>query len=90
MEALLASILVVAVSEIGDKTQIATVMLAAQFGNLAAVVAGTTLGMLAADIPVVYLGRAAGDRIPLQAVRVAAAMLFVVMAVIALAMPQEM
>lgn len=75
-------------AEIGDKTQIATMMLAAQFGNLIPVIAGTTLGMLIADIPVVYLGRAAGNRIPLTAVRVAAAVLFVVMAVIALAMPQ--
>ena len=46
-------------AEIGDKTQVATVVLAAQFGNLLAVVAGTTLGMLVADVPVVYLGQAA-------------------------------
>jgi putative Ca2+/H+ antiporter (TMEM165/GDT1 family) len=75
-------------AEIGDKTQIATVMLAAHYGNLAAVVAGTTLGMLLADAPVVYLGRAAADRIPLRAVRAVAAVLFVVMAVVALTMPQ--
>ena len=75
-------------AEIGDKTQIATVVLAAQFGNLLAVVAGTTLGMLVADIPAVYLGQAAASRIPLRAVRVAAAVLFVVMAIVALALPQ--
>jgi putative Ca2+/H+ antiporter (TMEM165/GDT1 family) len=77
-------------AEIGDKTQIATVVLAAQFDNLIAVVAGTTLGMLVADIPVVYLGRVAANRIPLTAVRVAAAVLFIIMAVIALAMPPPM
>jgi putative Ca2+/H+ antiporter (TMEM165/GDT1 family) len=75
-------------AEIGDKTQIATMMLAAQFDNLIPVVAGTTLGMLIADVPVVYLGRAAGNRIPLAAVRAVAAVLFVVMAVIALVLPQ--
>jgi len=75
-------------AEIGDKTQIATVMLAAHYGNLAAVVAGTTLGMLLADAPVVYLGRAAADRIPLRAVRLVAAVLFVVMAIVALTLPQ--
>ncbi len=45
------------VAEMGDKTQIATAVLAAQFGNVAAVVAGTTLGMLIADVP----GGAAGQ-----------------------------
>src|SRR5262249_1247962 len=60
-------------AEIGDKTQIATMMLAAHYGNLAAVVAGTTLGMLLADVPAVYLGRAAADRIPFRAVRLVAA-----------------
>jgi len=75
-------------AEIGDKTQIATMMLAAHYGNLAAVVAGTTLGMLLADVPAVYLGRAAADRIPFKAVRLVAAVLFVVMAVVALTLPQ--
>ena len=74
-------------AEIGDKTQIATVMLAAQFKNLVAVIAGTTLGMLIADVPVVYLGRAAATRIPLRAIRVVAAGLFVVLAVVALVAP---
>ena len=63
-------------AEIGDKTQIATVMLAAKFPSLAAVVAGTTLGMLIVNVPTVFIGRAAAERIPLRAVRVAAAALF--------------
>jgi putative Ca2+/H+ antiporter (TMEM165/GDT1 family) len=64
------------IAEIGDKTQIATVMLAARFASLPAVVAGTTLGMLIVNVPTVFIGRAAADRIPLRAVRVVAAALF--------------
>jgi len=63
-------------AEIGDKTQIATVMLAAKFPSLAAVVAGTTLGMLIVNVPTVFIGRAAAERIPFRAVRIAAAVLF--------------
>jgi len=63
-------------AEIGDKTQIATVMLAARFESLAAVVAGTTLGMMLVNVPTVFLGRAASARIPFRAVRIAAALLF--------------
>jgi putative Ca2+/H+ antiporter (TMEM165/GDT1 family) len=71
-------------AEIGDKTQIATVVLAARFDNLFAVIAGTTLGMLAADVPVVLLGRAAAARIPMRALRVVAAGLFALLAMVAL------
>jgi len=70
--------------EMGDKTQIATVALAAQFGNLAAVIAGTTLGMLVADAPVVWLGRVAAAKISLRLARFVAAALFVALAVVAL------
>ena len=60
--------------EIGDKTQLATVALAAQYQSLVPVVAGTTLGMLLADVPVVLIGEAAARRIPLALVhRLAAA-----------------
>ncbi|HVO87447.1 MAG TPA: TMEM165/GDT1 family protein [Casimicrobiaceae bacterium] len=62
--------------EIGDKTQIATALLAARFAALSAVVAGTTLGMLIADIPVVFAGHLVGERIPLKLVRVVAALIF--------------
>ena len=64
-------------AEMGDKTQIATAILAARFDSLAAVVAGTTLGMLIADVPVVFAGKLAADRIPFKAVRVGAALVFV-------------
>ena len=70
-------------AEIGDKTQIATVVLAARFANLVAVVAGTTLGMLIADVPVVLLGNAAAARIPMRLVRYAAAGLFALLGVAA-------
>ena len=68
-------------AEMGDKTQIATAVLAARFDSLAAVVAGTTLGMLIADVPVVFAGQLAADRIPFKAVRIVAAALFAALGV---------
>lgn len=64
------------IAEIGDKTQIATVMLAAKFESLVAVVLGTTLGMLVVNVPTVFLGNAASARIPFRLVRIVAAALF--------------
>ena len=72
-------------AEMGDKTQVATVVLAAKFPSLAAVVLGTTLGMLLANVPVVLVGKAASQRIPFKAVRIAAALLFAALGVYALA-----
>ena len=63
-------------AEMGDKTQVATVMLAAKFTSLPAVVIGTTLGMLVVNVPTVFVGKAAARRIPFRAVRMAAAALF--------------
>jgi putative Ca2+/H+ antiporter (TMEM165/GDT1 family) len=63
-------------AEIGDKTQIATIVLAAKYNALVPVVGGTTLGMLVADIPAVLLGHAASWAIPFKSVRLAAAGLF--------------
>ena len=57
------------IAEMGDKTQVATVVLAAKFASLAAVVFGTTLGMLVANVPVVLIGNAASAKIPFKAVR---------------------
>jgi putative Ca2+/H+ antiporter (TMEM165/GDT1 family) len=75
-------------AEIGDKTQIATAMLAAKFDHLFAVVAGTTLGMLLVDAPTAFLGDAAAKRIPFRAVRVAAAALFAGLGVWVLVAPR--
>jgi Ca2+/H+ antiporter, TMEM165/GDT1 family len=67
------------VAEIGDKTQIATLALAAAYPNLLAVVSGTTLGMLVANVPVVILGKAFADRLPIKAIHYAASALFVIL-----------
>jgi Ca2+/H+ antiporter, TMEM165/GDT1 family len=56
------------IAEIGDKTQIATLALAAGYSNLFAVVAGTTCGMLAANAPVIFLGNAFAGRLPIRAI----------------------
>jgi Ca2+/H+ antiporter, TMEM165/GDT1 family len=63
-------------AEMGDKTQVATIVLAAKFPALWQVVIGTTLGMLLANVPVVVVGRALSSRIPFKAIRIAAALLF--------------
>jgi putative Ca2+/H+ antiporter (TMEM165/GDT1 family) len=63
--------------EIGDKTQIATIALGARFENLLAVTAGTTAGMMVANVPAVLLGNALVQRISLNAVRIVAALSFV-------------
>jgi putative Ca2+/H+ antiporter (TMEM165/GDT1 family) len=62
--------------EMGDKTQVATVALAAQFQSVAWVAAGTTLGMMIANVPAVFLGEALAARIPLRYMRWTAAALF--------------
>ena len=71
--------------EIGDKTQVATAILAAQYQALASVILGTTLGMVLANIPVVMLGSAIANRIPMRRVRIAAAAVFVAMGLLAFA-----
>ena len=72
--------------EIGDKTQIATVALAARFQNVFTVTAGTTVGMLLANVPGVLFGDVLTKRIPLQWVRIGAAISFVVLGILALAL----
>jgi putative Ca2+/H+ antiporter (TMEM165/GDT1 family) len=67
-------------AEIGDKTQIATVLLAAKYSPLWQVIAGTTLGMLIANVPVVALGHRFAHRLPLAAARIAAAIVFLLLA----------
>ncbi len=62
--------------EIGDKTQIATSLLAARFNQITLVAAGTTLGMMIADVPAVLLGEAATRVVPLRLVRMVAAAIF--------------
>ena len=68
-------------AEMGDKTQIATVMLAAQYPDFLMVVIGTTLGMLIANVPVVLMGNFAADRLPLALIRRLAALAFAALAI---------
>lgn len=67
------------VVEIGDKTQIATVALAARYEPLIAVVAGTTLGMMLANVPAVLVGEAAARKLPMKLVHGIAAAIFIVL-----------
>ncbi len=71
-------------AEMGDKTQLATVALAAHYGAPLVVVIGTTLGMLIADVPAVLVGNRFAAKIPLKIVHSIAAAIFAAMGVLAL------
>jgi putative Ca2+/H+ antiporter (TMEM165/GDT1 family) len=85
--AFLATLVAFFIVEIGDKTQIATVALAARFNSLVLVTAGTTVGMLLVNAPVVLFGDAIAKRLPLKIVHVVAALLFLVLGLAAFFMP---
>lgn len=72
-------------AEIGDKTQLVTVALAAKYNDLFSVVTGTTLGMMIADVPAVFLGNFASPKIPFKAIRIVAASLFAILGAAVLA-----
>ena len=69
------------IAEIGDKTQIATIALAAQYQALTAVVIGTTLGMMIANVPAVLLGDRIAARLPLKPIRIITAILFLLLGI---------
>lgn len=71
-------------AEMGDKTQIATIALAAHYGTPWMVIAGTTLGMLLADVPAVFVGNRFAARIPMRLVHAIAAGIFAVMGLLTL------
>jgi len=71
-------------AEMGDKTQIATVALAARYSDLVAVVAGTTLGMMIANVPAVLLGEVVAQKVPMRLVHGIAALIFAVLGVLTL------
>ena len=73
--------------EMGDKTQLVTVALAARYDSLVAVVLGTTLGMMIANVPAVWIGEALAHRVNMKAMRWVAAVLFVLLGVLALLAP---
>ncbi|KRB79522.1 TMEM165/GDT1 family protein [Noviherbaspirillum sp. Root189] len=66
-------------AEMGDKTQVATIALAAQYNTFVAVVAGTTLGMMIANVPAVLLGDRLANRLPVRLVHTIAAGIFAVL-----------
>src|SRR5690606_17339587 len=74
-------------AEMGDKTQVATVMLAAQYSGYLLVVAGTTLGMMLANAPVVWLGERITRRVPIRTVHAVSAALCLVLGVMTLLAP---
>jgi putative Ca2+/H+ antiporter (TMEM165/GDT1 family) len=74
-------------AEIGDKTQIATVLLGAHYGSVWMVLLGSTLGMMLANVPVVFAGRWIMDKINADRTRQLACLLFLIMGVITIASP---
>src|SRR5260370_1301585 len=85
--AFLATLVAFFIVEIGDKTQISTVPLAARFNSLVLVTAGTTVAMLLVNEPVVLFGDAIAKRLPLKIVHAVAAFLFLVLGLAAFFMP---
>ena len=81
------TVLVFFLAEMGDKTQIATVMLAARYDMYLGVVAGTTLGMMLANVPVVWLGERVTRLVPLRVVHLVSAVIFAVLGGMALLIP---
>ena len=71
-------------AEMGDKTQVATVALAAQYQAFVPVVVGTTFGMMIANVPAVLLGDRIADRMPVRLVHMIAAAIFAVLGVVTL------
>jgi putative Ca2+/H+ antiporter (TMEM165/GDT1 family) len=71
-------------AEMGDKTQIATVMLAARYNDFLSVVAGTTLGMMLANVPAVWLGDRVTRWVPMRTVHLVSAAIFAVLGVLAI------
>ena len=69
------------IAEMGDKTQVATVALAARYESMAAIVAGTTFGMMLANVPAVYFGERIAHRVPLKLVHGIAALIFAVLGI---------
>jgi putative Ca2+/H+ antiporter (TMEM165/GDT1 family) len=82
--AIVSTLIAFFLAEIGDKTQIATIGLAARFEQFYPVVIGTTLGMMLANVPAVLLGSKLADRLPVKAIRITAAIVFAALGVLTL------
>jgi putative Ca2+/H+ antiporter (TMEM165/GDT1 family) len=87
VEAFFLSTSFVAIAEMGDKTQLATIALAARYDSLTSVVMGTTLGMMIANVPAVWVGEKLTHRINMKVMHWIAAALFFVLGVLALFAP---
>jgi putative Ca2+/H+ antiporter (TMEM165/GDT1 family) len=79
-----ATVITFFLAEMGDKTQIATIALAANYGTPLLVVIGTTLGMLIADVPAVFLGAKFANKIPMKLVHALAAAIFAILGMLTL------
>ncbi len=79
-----ATVIAFFLAEMGDKTQVATVALAAQMNEFTMVVAGTTLGMLLANAPAVLLGNFSAEKLPLKWIRAGAAAIFLLLGLAAI------
>ncbi|MBR9827116.1 MAG: TMEM165/GDT1 family protein [Oceanospirillales bacterium] len=82
--AFIATCILFFIAEIGDKTQIATVILAARYDSLFWVIAGTTIGMMLANVPIAYAGSWLMQKIPLNLARWSACGLFVVLGILSI------
>jgi putative Ca2+/H+ antiporter (TMEM165/GDT1 family) len=69
-------------AELGDKTQVATLALAAAYHNLPAIITGSTLGMLVVNVPGIFLGKLFADRLPLRAIHYTSGALMIVLGVV--------
>lgn len=78
------TVVVFFLAEMGDKTQVVTIALAARYQDYFSVVAGTTIGMMLANVPVIYLGSRFAERLPTRKVHMLAAVIFVVLGLLAL------
>lgn len=83
--AFLTTLVMFFIAEMGDKTQLATVALGARYENLVLVTLGTTLGMMAANVPAVLVGEKLAQRVPLSSMRFVAAALFALFGILILA-----
>ncbi|MFE8071010.1 TMEM165/GDT1 family protein [Marinobacteraceae bacterium S3BR75-40.1] len=77
----LATTILLFLAEIGDKTQVATIVLAANYNSLFAVISGTTLGMLLANVPVLIAAQTILAKLPLKTLRISACLVFIVLGI---------
>jgi putative Ca2+/H+ antiporter (TMEM165/GDT1 family) len=81
---LLTTIIAFFLAEMGDKTQIATITLAARYDEIVSIVAGSTLGMMLANVPVVFMGDRLMRYVPVRSIHIVVALLFLAMAIMVL------